>query len=159
MGTNRRRGFTLIEVLIVVVIMAVLAATIIPQFASSTRDAKDSALKFNTHTMRSQIELYKVHHNGVYPDQIGDATNGYLPQMTKATNASGTTGDAGPSFPYGPYIEGDLPANPFDGKNAVTEVDLGGEKPTAVSGTAGGWQYDPDTGAIWPNNAEYFATE
>ena len=81
MGTNRRRGFTLIEVLIVVVIMAVLAATIIPQFSSSTRDAKDSALEFNTHTMRSQIELYKVHHNSNYPDQIGDSTNGYLPQL------------------------------------------------------------------------------
>ena len=111
MGTNGRRGFTLIEVLIVIVIMAVLAATIIPQFSSSTRDAKDSSLNFNTHTMRSQIELYKVHHNGSYPDQIGDATNGYLPQLTKATNASGNTGDAGPSYPYGPYIEGDLPAN------------------------------------------------
>ncbi len=159
MGMNRRRGFTLIEVLIVVVIMAVLAATIIPQFSSSTNDAKDSALKFNMHTMRSQIELYKLHHLGEYPDEIGDASNGYLPQMTQATDVDGGTGTAGTSYPYGPYIEGDLPANPFDGKNAVTSVDLSGAKPTAVSGTAGGWQYDPKTGAIWPNNAEYFATE
>ena len=35
-----RSAFTLIEVLIVVIIMALLAATIIPQFASSTSDAK-----------------------------------------------------------------------------------------------------------------------
>ena len=159
MGTNRRRAFTLIEVLIVVVIMAVLAATIIPQFSSSTRDAKDSALRFNVHTMRSQIELYKLHHLSKYPDQIGDATNGYLPQLTKSTDANGNTGAADAAHPYGPYIEGELPPNPFDGKNVVTSVDLGGNKPTAVSGTAGGWQYDPKTGAIWPNNAEYFATE
>lgn len=158
MDNSWRRGFTLIEVLIVVVIMAVLAATIIPQFSSSTKDAKESSLKFNSHTMRSQIELYKEHHLSKYPDQIGDATNGYLPQLTKATDASGNTGDAGTAHPYGPYIDNDLPANPFDGKNVVTEVDLGGEKPTAVSGTAGGWQYDPNTGAIWPNNPEYFAT-
>jgi len=157
-GRHRRRSaFTLIEVLIVVVIMAVLAATIIPQFSSSTSDAKESSLKFNTHTMRSQIELYKVHHLGKYPDVIGDATGGWLPQLINATNVGGTTGSLGdPNYPFGPYIDGEIPANPFDGKNAVTSVDLGGAKPTAVAGTAGGWQYDPKTGAIWPNNAEYF---
>jgi general secretion pathway protein G len=157
MDTSRNRGFTLIEVLIVVVIMAVLAAVIIPQFSSSTQDAKDSALRFNSHTMRSQIELYKLHHLGKYPDQIGDATTGYLPQLTKATDINGNIGAAGAAYPYGPYIEGDVPPNPFDGKNVVTQVDLGGQKPTGVSGTAGGWQYDPNTGAIWPNNPEYFA--
>jgi general secretion pathway protein G len=158
MATNRRRGFTLIEVLIVVVIMAVLAATIIPQFSSSTKDAKESSLKFNMHTMKSQIELYKLHHLSSLPTEIGDATTGYLPQLTQATDVSGNRGTAGTSYPYGPYIEGDLPANPFDGKNTVTSVDLGGKKPTAVSGDAGGWQYDPKTGAIWPNNSEYYET-
>ncbi len=156
MAMKRRRGFTLIEVLIVVVIMAVLAATIIPQFSSSTRDAKDSSLKFNMHAMRSQIELYKLHHLGKYPDEIGDATNGFLPQLTNATDVNGNTGDPGPSYPYGPYIDNDLPPNPFDGKNNVTEVDLGGDKPAAVADANGGWQYDPKTGAIWPNNPEYF---
>ncbi len=151
-----RRGFTLIEVLIVVVIMAVLAATIIPQFSSSTQDAKESSLKFNMHTLRSQIELYKLHHNGKYPDVIGDATTGYLPQLTKATNVNGEIGDPGPNYPYGPYLDNDIPVNPFDGKNTVTQVNLGGQKPTGGSGTAGGWQYDPNTGAIWPNNPEYY---
>ena len=47
---NRRKAFTLIEALIVVIIMAVLAATIIPQFSTSTKDAKMSNLKFNLHT-------------------------------------------------------------------------------------------------------------
>lgn len=158
MSRNRlRNAFTLIEVLIVVVIMAVLAATIIPQFSASTEDAKESSLNFNTHSMRSQIQLYRVHHLGLYPDQIGDATDGWLPQLTKPTNAQGETGAPGDvSYPFGPYVDGEIPVNPFDGKNAVTQVDLGGAKPTAVSGAAGGWQYDPNTGAIWPNNPEYF---
>jgi len=159
MGPHRHRNaFTLIEVLIVVVIMAVLAATIIPQFSSSTADAKDSSLKYNVHTMRSQIELYRVHHHGDYPDAIGDATDGWLPQLTGATDASGTVGTLGDAdYPYGPYVDTEIPANPFDGKNAVTSVDLAGAKPTAIAGTAGGWQYDPKTGAVWPNNAEYYA--
>src|SRR5687767_2144937 len=62
-----REAFTLIEVLIVVVIMAVLAATIIPQFSSSTKDARESSLRFNLHALRSQIELYKLHHTGAVP--------------------------------------------------------------------------------------------
>ena len=65
MQTHRR--FTLIEVLIVVVIMAILAGTIIPQFAALTDDAKASALKFNLHQFRSQIEIYKLQHNGAVP--------------------------------------------------------------------------------------------
>ena len=66
-SNGRRSAFTLIEVLIVVVIMALLAATIIPQFSSSTSDAKKSALNFNLHTMRSQIGVYAVNHNGTAP--------------------------------------------------------------------------------------------
>ena len=53
-------AFTLIEVLIVVVIMAILAATIIPQFTDSTKDAKASTATFNLHTLRAQIELYRT---------------------------------------------------------------------------------------------------
>jgi len=155
MSTLRRRNaFTLIEVLIVVIIMAVLAATIIPQFSSSTKDAKESSLKFNMHTMRSQIEMYKVHHLGNYPT-IQDNS---LPQLTSAPNVSGTIGASGTSFPYGPYIDNELPANPFDNSNKVTAVAAAGVKPTAVVGALGGWQYDVTTGAIWPNNPEYYET-
>ena len=127
MGNARhRKAFTLIEVLIVVVIMAVLAATVIPQFSSSTQDAMESSLKFNVHTMRSQIELYKVHH-GTYP-QI---TNGDLPQLTSATNLEGQPGQPGPDHPFGPYIDGALPANPFNNRN---DVAAGNGTPDGSSG-------------------------
>ena len=148
MSNHRRRsGFTLIEVLIVVVIMAVLAATIIPQFSSSTKDAQESSLKFNTHTLRSQIELYKVHHLGNYPT-IQAAS---LPQLTSATNVSGTTGAAGADFPYGPYVDNELPTNPFNDSNGVT---AGTGAAFIDDGT--GWQFDVNTGGIWPNNTEYY---
>lgn len=134
-----RKAFTLIEVLIVVVIMAVLAATIIPQFSSSTQDARESSLNFNLHTLRSQIELYKVHHLGSYP---AITANG-LPQLTSATNVGGTAGTPGDDYPFGPYLDGDLPANPLNGLNTVV----------AGTGSAGsdsyGWQYDVATGRIW----------
>lgn len=141
-GNRYRKAFTLIEVLIVVVIMAILAATIIPQFSSSTEDAKESSVSFNTHTLRSQIELYKVHHGGNYPT----ITASDLPQLTSATDLTGATGASGPAFPYGPYVDGELPNNPMNDLNTVV----------AGTGAAGdgttGWQYDATTGGIWPNH-------
>jgi prepilin-type N-terminal cleavage/methylation domain-containing protein len=146
-----RSAFTLIEVLIVVVIMAVLAATIIPQFATSTKDAKESSLNFNLHTMRSQIELYKAHHNGDAPDDVGDAANGYLPQLTNRTNTSGAIGADENTHPYGPYFD-EVPDNPFNADNSVLEV---AAAPVGPGDGTTGWQYNPATGEIWPNNTEW----
>lgn len=148
MVVRRQSGFTLIEVLIVVVIMAVLAATIIPQFSSSTQDAKESTLKFNLHSLRAQIELYKHQHGGSLPALTGEE----IPQLTSATNASGAIGTAGSSYPLGPYIFSAFPANPLTGVNAVTAT--GVFPPTAASGK-GGWLYHAATGQIAPDSTDY----
>ena len=146
-----QKAFTLIEVLIVVVIMAILAAVIIPQFSTATSDAKRSALEFNMHTLRSQIELYKVHH-GSYPT----ITAGDLPQLWQATNSAGDIGTPGLSYPYGPYLTSGIPANPYNNSSTVVAVATPGEKPTAVVAGGAGWQYDETTGGIYPNNPEFF---
>ncbi len=145
MNRVRQSAFTLIEVLIVVVIMSILAATIIPQFSATTDDAKSSAQKFNSHTLRAQIELYRIHHTE-YPE----ITDGKLPQLTSATNAGGIPG-TGDGFPFGPYITDELPENPYNSDNTV----VAGDGSAVVAGGAG-WQYNKDTGGIWPNNSEYF---
>src|SRR6187549_1217683 len=100
----KRAGFTLVEVLIVVVIMAILAATIIPQFTDSTKDAKSSTVKFNLSTLRSQIQLYRTQHNGLNPAAT-------LVELTKTTDVSGAQG-TGANYPYGPYLR-QIPVNPF----------------------------------------------
>ena len=136
MSEKRRNGFTLIEVLIVIVIMAVLAATIIPQFSTSTEDAKAGQLDFNLHTLRQQVELYKLHHSGKLPV----ITNNALPQLTSKTNADGTVNANGT---YGPYILGEIPVNPFTNSNKVTASTDGATK------TGGGWLYNASTGQFW----------
>ncbi len=147
MSSDKRKGFTLIEVLIVVVIMAVLAATIIPQFSSSTEEAKESSLSHNLHTMRGLIEMYKQEH-GLYPSLANFAT-----QMTSATNSNGgTTGET----PYGPYIGEAVPTNYLNDSNAVVGVATAGTKPTAVVAGGAGWQYDESNGGIWANNSEFY---
>ena len=146
-----RDGFTLIEVLIVVVIMAVLAAVIIPRVNDPTTSAQESVLKQNLSVMRSQMEFYRIDHLGKFPT----IQNGGLPQLTRATNSQGAMGLPGPDYPHGPYIV-QLPPNPFDQPDKVTAVAVPRQEPTGVVGTLGGWQYDETTGAVWPNHAEYY---
>jgi len=65
-----RTGFTLIEILIVVVILWILAAVIIPQFTNAADDASISSARTQLQTMRSQIELYRAQ-RGAYPTSNG----------------------------------------------------------------------------------------
>ena len=143
---NRRSAFTLVEVLIVVVIMAILAATIIPQFTDSTKDAKASTTKFNLHTLRSQIELYRTQHNGVAPSAD-------LHELLQSTNAAGNNG-TGANFPYGPYIR-EIPKNPFTNSAAIKTISTDPAAGTDVTAGGGGWIYNVSTGGIWIDHADY----
>src|SRR5262245_17419269 len=138
---HRRSAFTLIEVLIVVVIMAILAATIIPQFTDSTKDAKTSTAKMNVATLRSQIQLYRTQHSGANPTAT-------LVELTQTTDISGTAG-TGATFVYGPYLR-QIPVNPFTNLSTVTTTatDL-----TAAPAGTGGWIYNPTTGNVWIDSA------
>ena len=65
-----RRGFTLIEILIVVVILGILAAVVVPQFTNAADDANDAAVRSQLQTLRGQIELYRAQ-NAADPDLLG----------------------------------------------------------------------------------------
>jgi type II secretory pathway pseudopilin PulG len=131
--------------------MAVLAATIIPQFSSSTNDAKVSTAQFNLFTMRSQMQLYMLHHLGATPTGQNN-----LNQFTMPTDVNGnvsTTQIASTSFPYGPYCQ-TIPVNPFTNSNTIT-VFSGSGTPTPTG--SGGWIYQPTTGSFWIDNTTYFS--
>jgi general secretion pathway protein G len=70
MTRRTRTGFTLIEILIVVVILGILAAVVIPQFTNAADDASVASARTQLQTMRSQIELYRAQ-NGSYPTADG----------------------------------------------------------------------------------------
>jgi len=61
--TNRtnEHGLTLIEIMVVVIILGVLAATIIPQFRGTTSEAKVSTAKSNIAELESAIERFYIH--------------------------------------------------------------------------------------------------
>lgn len=151
-----RHGFTLVEVLIVVVILGILAATVLPQFNLSTDDTREAALVQNLQILRSQIDLYRFQHNGAYP---GSGTPTFEDQMLGSTQADGTVGTVG-QYAYGPYIAGQVPPNPYNGKRglAVITTDITAEDPgpTVVDadGAEAGWIYNKNTGQIKANSTE-----
>jgi len=137
----RRKAFTLVEILIVVVIMAVLAATIIPQFNSSTKDAQLSTGVFNLQALRSQIELYKAQHGGSPPTTLN--------KLTVKTNADQSeTGTPA----LGPYMLR-LPENPFNNLSTVSDVTA---NPAGPGDGLTGWIYNTDNGNVFLNDATYW---
>ncbi len=149
-----RRGFTLVEVLIVVVILGILAATVLPQFTSASNDAKESALIQDLQTIRAQIELFKFQHKGFYPGQGSALSSAFKDQMLLTTSIDRTTGALG-TLPLGPYFVGQLPPNPFNGGRGVAITDDVPGFTTDETLTDGpdlvGWIYDPDTGLVKAN--------
>jgi len=122
-----KSGFTLVEILIVVVILGILAAIVIPQFTEASTEAKTSSLRTDLQTVRSQIELYKIQHNDNPPTLAG-----FVAQMTGQTDINGAVGTD-----YGPYLQ-KIPVEPFTDSNAV-----------AADGATVGWCYAAATGRFW----------
>ncbi len=150
---NRKNtGFTLVEILIVVIILGILAAIVIPQFTEASNDARESALSSDLQTVRSQIELYKVQHN-MYPGytRAADGTETYsadnfITQLINKTDVDGGVmgdGDDAADFPYGPYLQ-KFPANPFV-SGSSTATTLAGK----------GWTFDEDSGKFAPSDSDH----
>lgn len=74
---KRRRpiGFTLIEILIVVVILGILAGLTIPQFVNATQDTQEASFVTDIKALARSIVLFELE-NGVYPE---DAASGVIP--------------------------------------------------------------------------------
>ncbi len=146
----RNKGFTLVEILIVVIILGILAAIVIPQFTEASNDARESSLASDLQTMRSQLELYKVQHLERSPavDETGAAdTANFIARLTGRTDQDGKINAAGK---YGPYLQ-KFPTNPFASANK-DQVSFGATNP--ADGTFG-WWFDTATGRIAPADAAH----
>lgn len=73
---SNKKGFTLIELMIVVVIIGILAAIAIPNYVSMQDRARESSVKGNAHAGQLKAEDEAVKANGTYPDVIADDMNG-----------------------------------------------------------------------------------
>lgn len=89
--TKGRRGFTLVELLVVIVVLAVLAAIVLPKFMNSSRRSKESALRSDLKLIRNQVSLFQAD-TGTYPKALTDLTATTAPLMG-LDNAGGRCDD------------------------------------------------------------------
>ena len=148
MKARNRSGFTLVEILIVVVILGILAAIVIPQFSQASTEARKSSVKSNLQMIRSQIMLYKTQHGDALP-----AKTDLITALTSKTDYDGTVNTSGL---YGPYMQ-KFPANALnelgdatDGSE-ITELTTVGASPTVSTTT--GWAYNSTTGDFFAVNS------
>lgn len=128
---QRRKGFTLVELVVVVLIIGILAAVAAPKMFDTASDARDNTAEQTLSVIRDAVELYK-------------ADNGSYPGTDEATlKAALDTYLRGASFP----------TCPVGAKDDTVRVQTSGAALT-VSGTQS-WAYDNQTGEFIINDASY----
>lgn len=132
-----RRGFTLVELLIVIIIIAVLAAVAIPKFANSSTRSKEAALRAELRLLRNAVELFK-NDTGCYPAQLSHLTVEAGSTSVPATgkDSAGLDKAIVASDFRGPYVS-TISKDPISGASFTYSTTAGSVgKITASSGTA-----------------------
>ncbi len=129
---SRRRGFTLIELVVVVLILGIIGAVAAPKMLNTMAAAKTNSAKQNVSIIRAAIEAYRTQ----------DPNNAYPP--ANATTPLATS--------LAPYIKGPFPASPLTNNNN-TVVDSTANPLTYNSSNSAGWLYNSTTGDFALNDS------
>lgn len=130
-------AFTLVEVLIVVVMLAILVSMGLPRYLNSLAETRQNRLLLDLKTVRSQLELYRQEHAS-FPSNAN-----FVNQMTLASDIDGNTAAPGTAgYPHGSYLFR-IPTNPFTSQATIGNGVVGSSD----------WYYDEATGAFHANDS------
>ena len=127
---QKRRGFTLVELLLVLVILGILAALVLPKFTGRTEQARITAAQTQISTFGTALDAFEVDTGG-YP-RGADGLSQLIVQPPDTTNWRG------------PYLKQDIPLDPwghpyvyeFPGKMNPSGYDIVSAGPDGQAGTA-----------------------
>ncbi|MFH1783429.1 MAG: type II secretion system protein [bacterium] len=132
-------GFTLVELLIVIVILGILAAIVIARFAGATQESKEASLKSNLRTMRNVLETYRgKSRSSIYPQDLDYLWDGSQIDVS-----------------FERFIER-IPIEPFTRSRnweyaTLNLNDSPIDRDSVITGT-GGWVYDSVNGRVCINH-------
>jgi len=116
MRINHKKGFTLIEMLIVIVVIAILAVIVIPRLLGAARKAKEASLRADLKCIRDAIEQFEAN-TAAYPPELADLMVATGSAISADADGRGMSVDR--SAYTGPYLktpDNSLPDDPFTGE-------------------------------------------
>jgi MSHA pilin protein MshA len=126
-------GFTLIELVIIIVVLGILAAVAIPRYVDMVSEAKKSACKGSLGGLRSGISIF-------YANTALTTNTATWPPIDSVRTTGVVMANAIPKNPY--QLDASAPDSVVTGVTKGTTV-----------GARGGWAYKPTTGEVWPNTS------
>lgn len=135
-GKQKRKGFTLVELVVVVLVLGIIASVAAPKMFDTAGDARDNSTSQSLQVVRDAIELHLAQ-NGAYPGDLGT--------------------DADFKADLKDFIKGAFPKNQVTGAAAdATVAVVSAGSPLSASG-AQDWRYDNTTGEFIINTTGYDA--
>jgi prepilin-type N-terminal cleavage/methylation domain-containing protein len=128
---RNQKGFTLIELVIIIVILGILAAVAIPRYQDMSAQAREAAARGSLGNLRSGITIF-------YANQAVTTGIATWPTLAQLETPGTVMAQA-------------IPKNPYQLTTNAPDSVVTGVTPGTIVGTRGGWAYDAVTGQIWLN--------
>ena len=126
-------GFTLIELVIIIVVLGILAAVAIPKYQDISGEAREASCRASLGSLRSGITIY-------YANQAVRTGTADWPELDSLVS-------------YDVVMANAIPPNPYQAEANAADSIVSGVTKGVVVGTRGGWAYNETTGEIWPNTS------